>query len=114
MWIWCEYANFFQGVSPDMILQLIVIGWKDFPGDSAGLGACPWGMILQLAVIGWNAELLWELWVIFSTPLTCDPVRSEHDDRTVSLFTPGIEKITNAGMLHITVPPKPKSIDRYC
>lgn len=24
---------------PDTILQLMVIGWKDFPGDSAGLGA---------------------------------------------------------------------------
>lgn len=23
---------------PDTILQLMVIGWKDFPGDSAGLG----------------------------------------------------------------------------
>lgn len=26
---------------PDTILQLMVIGWKDFPGDSAGLGAWP-------------------------------------------------------------------------
>lgn len=37
---------------PETILQLMVIGWNDFPGDSAGLGGCPWGMILQLAVIG--------------------------------------------------------------
>lgn len=81
-----------HGVSPDTILQLMVIGWKDFPGDSAGLGVCPWGMILQLAVIGWNVELLWKPGVIFSTPLACDTVRSEHDDRTVSLFTPGTEK----------------------
>lgn len=42
---------------PDTILQLIVIGWKDFPGDSAKLVACPWGTILQLAVIGWKAVL---------------------------------------------------------
>lgn len=85
----------------------MVIGWKDFPGDSAGLGACPWGMILQLAVIGWNAELQWEPWVIFSTPLACDPVLSEHDDRTVSLFTAGTEERENnynAGMPDLTSP----------
>lgn len=97
MWIWHQMAHQLSshGASPDTILQLMVIGWKDFPGDSAGLVACPWGMILQLAVIGWNAELLWEPWVSFSAPLACDPVLSEHDDCTVSLFTPGIEEREN-------------------
>lgn len=38
----------------------MVIGWKDFPGDSAGLGIWPWGTILQLAAMGWKAEFPWE------------------------------------------------------
>lgn len=38
----------------------MVIGWKDFPGDSAGLGLWPWGTILQLAAMGWKAEFPWE------------------------------------------------------
>lgn len=54
-----------NGAIPDTILQLIVIGWKDLPGDSAGLGIWPWGTILQLAAIGWKAELLWEPKVTF-------------------------------------------------
>lgn len=62
--------------SPETILQLIVIGWKDFPGDSAGLGGCPWGTILQLDVIGWKAELLWEPKVTLSLALGRVGVRS--------------------------------------
>ena len=54
----------------------MVIGWNDFPGDSDGLGACPWGTILQLAVIGWKAELPWEPRVIISVPLGLVGVRS--------------------------------------
>lgn len=73
--------------SPDTILQLIVIGWKDFPGDSDGLGTCPCGMILQLAVIGWNAEFPWDPRVILSDLLDWDEVRSEHEVRTDSLLT---------------------------
>lgn len=61
---------------PDTILQLIVIGWKDFPGDSAGLGDCPCGTILKLDVIGWKAELPWEPRVILSLALGRVGVRS--------------------------------------
>lgn len=61
---------------PETILQLMVIGWNDFPGDSAGLGACPWGTILQLAVIGWKAELPWEPRVTLSPGLGLVGVRS--------------------------------------
>lgn len=64
------------GRSPDTILQLMVIGWKDFPGDSAGLGGWPCGTILQLAVMGWKAELLWEPKVILSLALGRVGVRS--------------------------------------
>lgn len=62
--------------SPETILQLMVIGWKDFPGDSAGLGGWPCGTILQLAVIGWKAELPWEPRVILSLVLERVGVRS--------------------------------------
>lgn len=61
---------------PETILQLMVIGWKDFPGDSAGLGGWPCGTILQLAVIGWKAELPWEPRVILSLVLDRVGVRS--------------------------------------
>lgn len=75
--------------SPDTILQLMVMGWKDFPGDSEGLGA--WlccGTILQLPVIGWKAELPWEPSVIFSvSSLGRDVVRSEHGVRPDSVLT---------------------------
>lgn len=54
----------------------MVIGWKDFPGDSAGLGGWPCGTILQLAVMGWKAELLWEPKVILSLTLGRVGVRS--------------------------------------
>lgn len=73
--------------SPDTILQLIVIGWNVFPGDSEGLGTCPCGMILQLAVIGWNAEFPWDPRIILSDLLDWDEVRSEHEVRTDSLLT---------------------------
>lgn len=53
-----------------------MIGWNDFPGDSAGLGGCPCGTILQLAVIGWKAELPWEPRVILSPTLGRVGVRS--------------------------------------
>lgn len=66
-----------DAVLPDTILQLMVIGWKDFPGDSAGLGVCPWDTILQLAVIGWKAELPWEPRVIFSVGFGLKGVCSE-------------------------------------
>lgn len=65
-----------DGKLPETILQLIVIGWNDFPGDSAGLGGCPWGTILQLAVIGWKAELPWDPSVILSPALGRVGVRS--------------------------------------
>ena len=62
---------------PETILQLMVIGWNDFPGDSAGLGGCPpCGTILQLAVMGWKAELPWEPRVILSPTLGRVGVRS--------------------------------------
>lgn len=61
---------------PETILQLMVIGWNDFPGDSAGLGGCPCGTILQLAVIGWKAELPWEPRVTLSLALGRVGVRS--------------------------------------
>lgn len=61
---------------PETILQLMVIGWNDFPGDSAGLGGCPGGTILQLAVIGWKAELPWEPRVTLSPALGRVGVRS--------------------------------------
>lgn len=54
----------------------MVIGWNDFPGDSAGLGGCPCGTILQLAVIGWKAEFPWEPRVILSLTLGRVGVRS--------------------------------------
>lgn len=88
------FSTFFVHLwdSPETILQLIVIGWNDFPGDSAGLGTCPCGMILQLAVIGWKAEFPWEPSVIFSDLFDCE-VRSEHEERIDSLLTvtPGTE-----------------------
>lgn len=61
---------------PETILQLIVIGWNNLPGDSAGLGGCPWGTILQLVVIGWKAELPWEPKVTLSLVLGRVGVRS--------------------------------------
>lgn len=61
---------------PDTILQLMVIGWNDFPGDSAGLGGWAWGTILQFAVIGWKAEFPWEPRVILSLALGRVGVRS--------------------------------------
>lgn len=54
----------------------MVIGWNVFPGDSAGLGGCPWGTILQLAVMGWKAELPWQPKVILSLALGRVGVRS--------------------------------------
>lgn len=54
----------------------MVIGWKDFPGESAGLGGCPCGTILQLAVMGWNAESPWEPRVILSLAFGRVGVRS--------------------------------------
>lgn len=62
---------------PETILQLMVIGWNDFPGDSAGLGGWPpCGTILQLAVMGWKAELPWEPRVILSLTFGRVGVRS--------------------------------------
>lgn len=81
---------------PDTILQLMVIGWNDFPGDSAGLGGCPCGTILQLAVIGWKAELPWEPSVILSVALgrvgvRSPAVRPEATDLPISaLMKPGM------------------------
>lgn len=75
--IWQFYKDSGWRHVPETILQLIVIGWNDFPGDSAGLGGCPWGTILQLAVIGWKAELPWEPRVTLSPALgrvgVCSP-----------------------------------------
>lgn len=68
----CEKGH----ILPETILQLMVIGWNDFPGDSAGLGGWPWGTILQLDVMGWKAELLWEPRVILSLAFGRVGVRS--------------------------------------
>jgi len=58
----------------------MVIGWKDFPGDS-GLGIWPCGTILQLDAIGWKAELPWEQKVTFWDVVILVGVRSNEDGK---------------------------------
>lgn len=65
---------------PETILQLMVMGWKDFPGDS-GLGAWFWGTILQLDAIGWKAELPCEQKVTFCAVVTLVGVLSNEDGK---------------------------------
>lgn len=65
---------------PETILQLMVIGWKDFPGDS-GLGTWLCGTILQLDAIGWKAELPWEQKVTFWDAVILVGVRSNEDGK---------------------------------
>lgn len=65
---------------PDTILQLMVMGWKDFPGDS-GLGTWLCGTILQLDAIGWKAELPWEQKVTFWDVVILVGVLSNEDGK---------------------------------
>lgn len=74
MFISCHEAT--PGWLPETILQLMVIGWNDFPGESAGLGGCPCETILQLAVMGWKAEFPWDPRVTLSLALGRVGVRS--------------------------------------